>query len=115
MSKMSEVQYKPKIFISHSANNESTWELINNIFKGLEKGNFSPFLDRKVKKGQARISARISSAQRAAANNEPGAQTIVDDLKPRWEKRFENEEDNEEQNPLETSPAISDSTAGDQS
>jgi len=55
------------------------------------------------------------SAQRAAANNEPGAQTIVDDLKPRWEKRFENEEDNEEQNPAETSPAISDSTAGDQS
>ena len=47
-------------------------------------------------------------------NNETGAQTIVDDLKPRWEKRFNDVEENEEQNPAETSPAISDSTAGDQ-
>jgi hypothetical protein len=58
------------------------------------------------------------SAQRAADNNEPGAHAIVDDLRPRWLKRFEseeeNKEENEEQNPEETSPAISDSTAGDQ-
>jgi hypothetical protein len=56
-----------------------------------------------------------NSAQRAAANNEHGAQAIVDSLKPRWEKRFNNFEEIEEQNPPETSPAISDSTAGDQS
>jgi hypothetical protein len=54
------------------------------------------------------------SAQRAAENNEPGAHTIVDDLKPRWEKRFNDFEENEDQNPAETSPAISDSIADDQ-
>lgn len=53
-----------------------------------------------------------NSAQRGAANNIPGAQAIVDDLRPRWFKRFDNqEEENEEQNPTETIPEIPGATA----
>jgi hypothetical protein len=62
-----------------------------------------------------------NSAQRGAANNEPGAQSIVDDLKPRWLKRFNKVEENknEEQNPSDSEPSPatsgSSSTADDQS
>jgi hypothetical protein len=57
-----------------------------------------------------------NSAQRGDANNVPGAKANVDDLKPRWLKKFNNnEEENEEQNPTATSPVTSDSSAGSQS
>jgi hypothetical protein len=54
-----------------------------------------------------------NTSQRAAKNNIPGAQTIVDDLKPRWLKRFpDNEGGEEEQNPAEPIAAISGPTGG---
>jgi len=53
-----------------------------------------------------------NTTQRAAKNNVPGAQTIYEDLKPRFIKSYNDENENEESMPIASSPAIPDSTAG---
>jgi hypothetical protein len=52
------------------------------------------------------------SSQRAAKDNRPGAQTVVDELKPRFVRSPNHEDNDEEQNPTAKSPATTDSTAG---
>jgi hypothetical protein len=54
-----------------------------------------------------------NTTRRAAKNNIPGALTIFNDLKPRFIKTYDDENEIEASMPDASSPAITDSTAGE--